>query len=98
MPKISDEELEKKFDAGEDMTPYMDMDTLRRPNQERLARRISVDIPEGILFELDTIAARVGVPRQTLIKVWLFERLQVEMERGQARNEKSLVPKVSLDL
>lgn len=97
MAKISDEELEKKFDASEDMTPYMDMDPLRRPNQDRLARRISVDMPEGMLFELDTIAVRMGVPRQAVIKIWLFERLQVEMEREQARSERALVPKVSMD-
>lgn len=97
MPKISDKELERKFNAGEDMTPYMDMETLRRPNQERLARRISVDMPEGMLFELDSIATQMGVTRQAVIKIWLFERLQLEMERERMRNDKAVLPKVSMD-
>ncbi len=97
MAKISDKELERKFDAGEDITPYMEMETLRRPNQERLARRISVDMPEGMLFELDSIATQMGVARQAVIKIWLFERLQLEMERERMRGDKGNLPKVSLD-
>ena len=85
MPRISNEELERKFDEGEDITSYMDMSTARRPNQERAARRISMDVPEEMVRGLDRYAARTGVNRQAVIKIWLTERLDQEAERELAR-------------
>lgn len=85
MPKISNEELERRFDEGEDITAYMDMSTARRPNQERAARRISMDVPEELVRGLDRYAARTGVNRQAVIKLWLTERLDQEAERELAR-------------
>ena len=85
MPRISNEELERKFDEGEDITTYMDMSTARRPNQERPARRISMDVPEEMVRGLDRYAARTGVNRQAVIKLWLTERLDQEAERELAR-------------
>ena len=95
MTKTSDEELKRLFDAGEDKTPYMDMDTVRRSNQERLARRVSVDMPEGMLLALDEAAVRMGVPRQAVIKIWLAERLDLEAEREIARRSKAPAPYIS---
>lgn len=86
MAMISNEELERLFDAGEDITEYMDLSTKRRPNQERAARRISMDVPEEMVRGLDKAAARMGVNRQAVIKVWLTERLDQEAERERARN------------
>ena len=85
MPKISNEELERKFGEGEDITPYMGMPTARRPDQERVARRISMDVPEELVRGLDRYAARAGVNRQAVIKLWLTERLDQEAERELAR-------------
>lgn len=70
-------EFEKKFDEGEeDIVDYLDLSTSRRVNQE--SRRINVDFPAWVVESLDREAARIGVTRQSIIKVWLVERLRSE--------------------
>lgn len=72
--KISAEEFDRLFDEGEtDMTPYLDMSTLRRPGRE--VRRVNVDFPVRVVEQLDAEAARLGVSRQAIIKTWIVERL-----------------------
>ena len=66
-------DLDAKFDAGEDITPYLDLSTETRPN--RGAMRVNVDFPQWMVKALDQEADRVGVTRQSIIKVWLAERL-----------------------
>lgn len=85
MARISNEELERRFDEGEDITEFMDLSTVRRPNQEKPARRISMDVPEEMVRGLDRYAARTGTNRQAVIKLWLMERLDQEAERELAR-------------
>jgi hypothetical protein len=66
-----------KFDAGtDDITDDLDMKSARRVNQE--AKRINVDFPAWVVESLDREAARIGVTRQSIIKVWLVERLNAE--------------------
>ena len=81
MARISNEELERRFDEGGDITEFMDLTTVRRPNQERAAKRISMDVPEEMVRRLDKAASRMGVNRQAIIKIWLTERLDQEAER-----------------
>jgi len=70
-------ELDKKFDANkEDIVDQIDLSSARRPNQEQ--KRINVDFPSWVVDSLDKQAARMGVTRQSIIKVWLVERLQAE--------------------
>jgi hypothetical protein len=66
--------FDEKFDAGEDVIADLDLSTLRRPNQE--ARRVNVDFPAWMVDDLDREARRLGVTRQSIIKVWLSERLE----------------------
>jgi hypothetical protein len=66
-------ELDEKFDNGEDITEYLDLTTLRRPNQE--LRRVNVDFPAWVVAGLDREAARLGVTRQSIIKMWIAEKL-----------------------
>lgn len=68
------EEFDEKFDNGEDITSYLDMNTIRRPGYEQ--RRVNVDFPVWIIEALDREAARIGVTRQSIIKVWIAERLE----------------------
>jgi macrodomain Ter protein organizer (MatP/YcbG family) len=68
------EEFEKKFDAGEDITKYLDISRIRRPGQEQ--KRVNVDFPVWMIRRLDKLAKRLGVPRQSVIKVWVAERLE----------------------
>ena len=70
-------DFDKKFDAGEDdLVDDLDLTSARRVNLEQ--KRINVDFPAWVVESLDREAARIGVTRQSIIKVWLVERLQVE--------------------
>lgn len=66
-------EFDRLFDEGVDMTPYLDLSATRRPGLE--TRRVNVDFPRWVIAALDREAKRLGVTRQSLIKVWLVERL-----------------------
>lgn len=70
-------DFDKKFDEGqEDIIEDLDLSTARRTNLEQ--KRINVDFPAWVVESLDREAARIGVTRQSIIKVWLVERLQAE--------------------
>ena len=74
--EISTEEFDRRFDEGEDITPYLDMSKARRPGREMY--RVNVDFPVWMLNSLDKEATRLGIPRQAIIKVWIADRLRVE--------------------
>lgn len=67
-------EVDRKFDEGEDITKYLDISKARRPEQEQ--KRVNVDFPVWMIHLLDKEARRLGVPRQSIIKVWVAERLE----------------------
>ena len=68
------DDLDRVFGNGqEDILPYLDLAKAVRPGHE--ARRVNVDFPQWMLARLDLEADRLGVPRQSLIKVWVAERL-----------------------
>jgi len=68
-------DFDKKFDQGkEDVIDDLDLSSIKRPNQT--PRRVNVDFPEWMISSLDKEAARLGVTRQSIIKVWLAERLE----------------------
>jgi hypothetical protein len=70
-------DFDKKFDQGkEDIIDDLDLSTARRSNLEQ--KRINVDFPSWVVESLDREAARIGVTRQSIIKVWLVERLNAE--------------------
>jgi hypothetical protein len=66
--------FDRKFDSGHDVSCDLDRTTARRPMQEQ--RRVNVDFPAWMIQSLDNEAARLGVTRQSIIKVWLAERLE----------------------
>ena len=68
------EEFDQKFDAGEDMTAELDLSRVHRPGQK--AQRINVGFPTWMVESLDREARRLGVTRQSIIKVWIAERLE----------------------
>lgn len=68
-------EFDKKFDDGnEDIIEYLDLSSARRPNLEQ--RRVNVDFPGWMVDSLDEEARRLGVTRQSIIKIWIAERLE----------------------
>ena len=78
-PTMNAEEFDRRFDGGEDITPFIDPSSIRRPGLE--ARRVNVDFPEWIIEKLDVQSMLIGVSRQSLIKLWISERVQQEQER-----------------
>jgi hypothetical protein len=70
--KASD--FDRKFDDGEGITAELDLSKLRRPAQEQ--RRVNVDFPSWMIESLDREARRLGVTRQSVIKVWIAEKLE----------------------
>ena len=67
-------EFDKKFDDGQSILSELDLSRARRPGEE--AKRINVDFPAWMVASLDREARRLGVTRQSVIKMWLAERLQ----------------------
>ena len=66
-------ELDKKFDEGKSILKQLDLSKAERPNQQQ--KRVNVDFPLWMIQSLDKEAKRLGVPRQSIIKIWLAERL-----------------------
>jgi len=68
-------EFDKKFDEGvEDVVDDLDVSRATRPNQA--PRRVNVDFPSWMVESLDREAKRLGVTRQSVIKVWIAEKLE----------------------
>ena len=68
------EEFDKKFDNGEDIIEYLDLKKAKRRGQEQ--KRVNVDFPIWMIRSLDKEAKRLGVTRQSIIKIWIAERLK----------------------
>jgi hypothetical protein len=70
-------DFDKKFDQNKnDIIDDLDLSTASRVNQKQ--KRVNVDFPAWVVESLDREAARIGVTRQSIIKVWLVERLKAE--------------------
>jgi hypothetical protein len=67
-------EFDRKFDAGEDVTRFLDLSKARRPGHEQ--KRVNVDFPIWMIESLDREASRLGVPRQSLIKMLIARHLE----------------------
>lgn len=66
-------DLDKRFDEGNDISKHLDLARAKRTNEE--PRRVNVDFPAWMIYSLDKEADRLGVTRQSIIKVWISERL-----------------------
>jgi hypothetical protein len=71
---IEVKDFDRKFDTGEDVSEYLELDKAVRPRQEQ--RRVNVDFPVWMIERLDKEARKLGVTRQSIIKFWLAERLK----------------------
>ena len=72
--KVKASKFDREFDEGTDVLAYLDTSKARRPGLEQ--RRVNVDFPVWMIESLDREAARLGVPRQSLIKVWIAAQLE----------------------
>jgi len=71
---MNSSEFDRRFEEGEPMIEALDLSAARRPRLEQ--RRVNVDFPTWMVEQLDQEASRLGVTRQSIIKVWLAERLE----------------------
>ena len=76
-PAESAAEFDKRFDEGEDITDIIDISKamITRPGRKV---RITLDVPEALVRDIDNVRAKIGVDRGALIKVWLHERVTKE--------------------
>lgn len=73
MKTISAEEFDRKFDAGEDISEYVDLSTATRPNLEPV--ELTVTIMRGTKLRLERQAKELGVSVDSLLEEWLREKL-----------------------
>ena len=71
---MNSSEFDQRFDAGDSVVDALDLSAARRPRHEQ--KRVNVDFPVWMVEQLDREASRLGVTRQSIIKVWLAERLE----------------------
>ena len=67
-------DFEQQFEEGVDITASLDLSKAKRVLQTQ--RRVNVDFPTWMIESLDREASKLGVTRQSIIKVWLAERLE----------------------
>ena len=73
---ITAAEFDERFDAGEDLSIHYDLENAVRPGLEQ--QRVSVDFPVWMVNKLDMVARRLGVTRQSVIKVFISDKLKEE--------------------
>jgi hypothetical protein len=73
-------DLEKMFDEGKDVTPHLALSKARRPGRKQ--RRVNVDVLSWIIESLDVQASRLGVTRQSVIRLWIAERMKEEQKKA----------------
>jgi hypothetical protein len=71
---ITHTEFEKRFEKGEDIVEYLDLDKMSRPGLKQ--KRVSVDFPEWMVQQLDRVSEHLGVTRQSIIKIFISEKLK----------------------
>ena len=82
IPKFKSEENERKFWAKQDSTEVLDWKKARKvvlPNLKPSIKTISLRLPESMLEELKLLANKKDVPYQSLLKIFLSERIEEEL-------------------
>jgi len=69
---MKSEELDKRFDDGEDVLDFFDLSTMKRPALE--TQSVSINLPQWMIAALARESVRLDVDRQSIIKFWLAER------------------------
>jgi hypothetical protein len=79
MKTITAKEFDEKFDNGEDISDYLNFSQATRPNALNTnTKKVNIDFPQWVIEALDKEARKIGVTRQSIIKVWIAERLKEE--------------------
>ena len=67
-------DFDAAFDQGKDVSKYLDKSKARRVNEQ--LRRVNIDFPSWVVDSLDKEARRLGVTRQSLVKIWIAEKFK----------------------
>lgn len=86
--------FDQAFDENSDITASLDLTQAKRVVQEQ--KRVNVDFPSWMVESLDREASKLGITRQSIIKVWLAERLKAETSRRMSVR-KSLIDSLVTD-
>ncbi|MFH1672166.1 MAG: BrnA antitoxin family protein [Pseudomonadota bacterium] len=92
IPKFKSEDKEREFWSTRDSTEYINWDKAHRvvmPNLKPSMKKISLRLPELMLEELKLLANKRDIPYQSLMKVFLAERIQHELQAVRSRNSKA---------
>ena len=92
IPEFRSEEEERQFWSEHDSTEFVDWSKSRRgvfPNLKPSTKTISLRLPESMLEELKLLANKNDVPYQSLVKVFLSERIESELQKHEPQNIKS---------
>jgi hypothetical protein len=76
MKKVKAKDFDAAFDRGEDVTKYLDKSKARRVNAQ--LKRVNIDFPVWVIDSLDKEARRLGITRQSLVKMWIAEKFKTD--------------------
>jgi predicted DNA binding CopG/RHH family protein len=85
IPRFKNEDQEREFWSKHDSTDYLDWKTAKRvtlPNLKPSVKTISIRLPQMMLEELKLLANKRDVPYQSLLKMFLAERIEAELEHS----------------
>ena len=83
--------FERQFDEGVDITATLDLSKAKRVLQDQ--KRVNVDFPTWMIDSLDREASKLGVTRQSVIKVWLAERLEATASHVPSKGKREGAPR-----
>ena len=81
MKKVKVKDFDDAFDRGEDVTKYLDKSKARRVNAE--LKRVNIDFPVWVIDSLDKEARRLGITRQSLVKMWIAEKFKTDTQASE---------------
>lgn len=73
MKKVKAKDFDAAFDRGEDVSKHLNKSKVRRVNSP--LRRVNIDFPAWVVAQLDQEAERLGISRQSLVKMWIAQRV-----------------------
>ena len=76
MKKVKAKDFDDAFDRGEDVSKYLDKSKARRVNTE--LKRVNIDFPVWVIDSLDKEARRLGITRQSLVKMWIADKFKTD--------------------
>ncbi len=85
IPEFKSEDKERQFWSGRDSTKYLNWDKAKRtvlPNLKPSLKSISLRLPESMIDELKLLANKKDVPYQSLLKIFLAEKIREELKAG----------------